>query len=370
MSSQSQIVIQYASAIGLLAALSVPYGLALAQIRPVVLRQIALGIVFGAASMLAMLTSLPVADGVFFDLRSLPVALAGAFAGPISATVCALMAGLVRFSIGGEGTFAGLLTLVLSAGAGLSWRAIVQRVELQSTARLVLLGLVSCLHLTSILTLPHETMMMALELAVPLNVALTMVGAVVVGSMIQREDDAYERSRTLAQESLTDPLTGIANRRGFEQSRRIARAEEADGNALLLIDIDHFKAINDTYGHPAGDAILRQLADRLAASIREGDLLARYGGEEFALHLRALDRSRAEVITERLRRAIADEPFIVDEFSIRVTISAGVHWQPEALQDADWENVIRATDRALFTAKALGRDCVVFTDKAKKLVRA
>ncbi len=370
MDRPSEIIIQYASAIGFLAALSVPYGLALARIKAIVPRQVVLGLVFGTAAVLSMSSPLPVADGVFFDLRSLPVALAGGFAGKVGAIVSAGMAGTVRYSIGGDGAVAGVLTVLISAVAGLAWRAIVDRVALESLARLVLLGLVSCLHLASLIALPPEALAAALDLAVPLNIGLTMIGALVIGSMIQREQDVFQNSRALAQQSLTDPLTGIANRRGFEHLTHAPSPATVEGNALLLIDIDHFKAINDTYGHAAGDVILRQLALRLSNSVREGDVVARYGGEEFAVQLRELDRSRAEAITERLRCVIADEPFVVDDLAISVTISIGVHWQLEALHDADWESVFRTTDRALFTAKALGRDRVVFTDTKKKMLRA
>jgi len=151
----------------------------------------------------------------------------------------------------------------------------------------------------------------------------------------------------------TDPLTKIANRRTFEQTleRELARATRADEHvSLVLVDLDHFKRLNDSLGHQAGDEVLRNTAAALACECREFDTPARYGGEEFAVILPGADHEQAELIAERLRLAVGAAPG-----AVRVTASAGVATYPS--HAADSESLVRAADAALYAAKRDGRDC-------------
>lgn len=165
--------------------------------------------------------------------------------------------------------------------------------------------------------------------------------------------------------SLTDALTGLANRRQFDQvfEREFAHAQRQPAAlALLLLDVDHFKPFNDHYGHPAGDACLRQLADALGATLTRGtDLLCRYGGEEFAVVLPGADAGAAERAAEAVLeaiRALAIEHRWRGDGGDRVTVSIG--WQagvPTTQQrPADW---LALADAALYRAKDQGRNCQV-----------
>lgn len=160
----------------------------------------------------------------------------------------------------------------------------------------------------------------------------------------------------LARQALTDPLTALTNRRGFSErlDAEVGRAHVGGPSfALVALDVDHFKAVNDVHGHSVGDAVLRELAARLEGLRREGDLIARIGGEEFALLLPGTDGSGAGAIAERLRRGVADHPFPV---AGTCTISLGVAlWEPG--DDAD--ELMRRADRALYRAKDAGRDRVI-----------
>lgn len=158
-----------------------------------------------------------------------------------------------------------------------------------------------------------------------------------------------------------DELTGILNRRAFD--RLLAEERERSerfGHSLgvVLVDIDHFKRINDTYGHPGGDGVLREVARRLTAEIRTVDRVARYGGEEFALMLMHTDTLAASVVAMRVCRAIGRTPIAVhDSIPVDVTVSAG-----SAAFPADAPNetaLISAADRALYTAKQQGRNRAV-----------
>lgn len=156
-----------------------------------------------------------------------------------------------------------------------------------------------------------------------------------------------------------DPLTGLANRRHFEEQlqRIIAETDRFGGSgSLVLVDIDHFKNVNDTYGHQAGDQVLRQVARALTEGVRAVDVCARYGGEELAILLPQTSLEGACDLAERLRRAIAERVVKVGSESIRVTASFGVASYPTSVSVR--ESLFPAADRALYAAKHDGRNCV------------
>jgi diguanylate cyclase (GGDEF)-like protein len=159
----------------------------------------------------------------------------------------------------------------------------------------------------------------------------------------------------------TDALTGLANRRYFdEQLRRVLAETDRFGgsSSLILVDIDDFKAINDTYGHEAGDAVLRQLGKILGDGVRAVDICARYGGEEVAILLPQTPINGAAELAERLRIAIADRAVLFEGTPIRVTASFGIAAYPETVPHGDW--LFPATDRALYLAKESGKNCVKY----------
>ncbi|MCU4654028.1 diguanylate cyclase [Roseibacterium sp. SDUM158016] len=159
--------------------------------------------------------------------------------------------------------------------------------------------------------------------------------------------------------AVTDSLTGLHNRRYalFQLERMLARPGR--GVAVMMLDLDHFKGINDRHGHAAGDHVLRLVARRLRAQLRSGDLLARIGGEEFLVALPDADRADAIECAERLRSSIADTPFDVDRDlpATRVTLSVGLALAAAASGESPGSLIDRA-DRALYGAKSHGRDQV------------
>jgi len=160
--------------------------------------------------------------------------------------------------------------------------------------------------------------------------------------------------------SLRDGLTKAYNKSFLTDhlQSEISFAERHDTNlGMVLLDLDHFKEINDTYGHVAGDAILREISDISRESVRTEDVFARYGGEEFAAVLRDIDREGARVMAERLRRLVEQEPFEFEDQTIPVTISAGVATYGDIAPGSPKE-LIAAADEALYRAKESGRNCV------------
>ena len=166
--------------------------------------------------------------------------------------------------------------------------------------------------------------------------------------------------RAQRQAAITDGLTGLRSRRYFEQAlhSEAIRAERSGVEVgMLLLDIDNFKKVNDTYGHNGGDRVLVEVAHRLAGVVRPGDLVARYGGEEFAVLLPGADPERAAEIAERVRRAVAVTPVAVGADRLhRVTVSIGVAGLPSTCADAD--EMVLAADRALYASKHAGKDRV------------
>jgi diguanylate cyclase (GGDEF)-like protein/putative nucleotidyltransferase with HDIG domain len=157
----------------------------------------------------------------------------------------------------------------------------------------------------------------------------------------------------------TDDLTGAPNRRMFDEALgAAAAAAPADGRplGLLILDVDHFKRLNDSYGHPVGDEVLRQLAARLAGAVRDGDLVARIGGEEFAVVAPGAGPEALAALAERCRHAIGGDPFRVGAVTVPMTISAGGACMPVHAHSR--AELTRIADRALYRAKETGRDRV------------
>jgi two-component system cell cycle response regulator len=171
-------------------------------------------------------------------------------------------------------------------------------------------------------------------------------------------DELAHRNAELEQLARTDVLTGLANRRhaddvlrsSIASARRHHRAMSA-----VLVDIDRFKSVNDAHGHAAGDAVLREVAERLSAGLREEDLAARWGGEEFLLLLP--DSPDATVVCERLRASISDRPINVHGL-LELRVSASFGWAPWTGEETG-EALVGRADVALYAAKAEGRNRVV-----------
>jgi two-component system cell cycle response regulator len=154
-----------------------------------------------------------------------------------------------------------------------------------------------------------------------------------------------------------DALTGAFNRKTFEEHLRAACASSTRV-ALVLFDADHFKKVNDTHGHPAGDQVLAEIARRASGVLRHGDFLCRYGGEEFAVLCRSAGLPQAAMIGERLRQAVVASPFAVEALSLNVTVSVGVSAYPTP-EIHTAQQLVGAADAALYCAKSRGRNQVV-----------
>ena len=211
-----------------------------------------------------------------------------------------------------------------------------------------------------------------LQTAASLGTSLTLLMLAGVLWMYRRSERAGRRLVALNDElaycSAHDPLTGLHNRRSFQDRMRTrtgeiaARRDAAD--CFTLLDIDHFKRINDEYGHTAGDAVLVEVGKRLRAAMRESDMVLRWGGEEFLVYSQGVTPSQQPVLVRRILEALAASPVRLDDGTeVRISATAGavslpfdLHDEPGNAHQIDWEQAIALADRALYKGKEAGRN--------------
>jgi diguanylate cyclase (GGDEF)-like protein len=179
------------------------------------------------------------------------------------------------------------------------------------------------------------------------------------GTAVHRAQiDLEEKNRQLDELSRTDPLTELSNRREavaileYECARSL---RASDRFAIALVDIDHFKSINDDYGHDTGDRVLRELALLLRSSLRAQDSIARWGGEEFLMILPQTGTDGARTVAEKVRQAVAERIHQCGDASFSVTVTIGIAIYDH---DASLEQVIRDADESLYRGKDCGRNQV------------
>lgn len=191
---------------------------------------------------------------------------------------------------------------------------------------------------------------------------LSLCVSLLVAFVVQNNSELKVLKSEFENLARTDPLTGIYNRRHFMELaiNEIERtSRNKSGCFIIMFDIDHFKIINDKYGHTAGDKVIREIALRLKEALRSYDLLARYGGEEFIILVTDINQEKAVNLAERIRLNIEEEPFKYKNNRIKVTASLGV---AEASNSRGLNTSIELADKALYMAKEKGRNKTVFLD--------
>ena len=309
-------------------------------------------LVAGLAAMSALATS---------DVRPEPGAALVALAIPIQGLTSLLFAAYSTRGPVPDGTpiYAGFQLgwglMISGAAALLIWRRRPRRITLP---RVPLITMTTTYGLIALLAavMWHSRVFEA----DPLGVSVAWLGILTVLARlhltIRERGTMAAEMRTLAE---TDLLTGLPNRRRFDGHLDEAITAQAGGGpdvAILVIDVDGFKQVNDGYGHPVGDHVLVALADRIGGSLRPADILARVGGEEFAVLIAGVDGESLFEVAERCRHEVARDPMQVDGFDIPVTISAGGASLPDHARSA--EELVRVADRGLYEAKQAGRNRV------------
>jgi diguanylate cyclase (GGDEF)-like protein len=245
------------------------------------------------------------------------------------------------------------------------WRIAPSRWGLMPLAAIIVSahGAVFVVRFFMALFVPNSVAAADIGIAAPLHPLglLEMLGAAVVLSflLLSIAKEAVGNQHRVA--ALLDPLTGISNRRGFtdEVGRMLARAgRNGSWTALILIDLDQFKAVNDGWGHPTGDRLLKALTDTMSEVIRAGDVLSRLGGDEFAVALAESRIEQALVLAERLRRAVAGLKIESGRGEVSFTVSIGV---ASLRGEQSLDTLMGEADAALYRAKSAGGNRVEFS---------
>lgn len=189
----------------------------------------------------------------------------------------------------------------------------------------------------------------------------------VIGYQIGSTLKHFQRFSSIQNIAIYDTLTNLYNRRYFEERLEVETQKAFYGGlplSLIMVDIDHFKRVNDTFGHTEGDKVLYEIALLLKGSVRKKDTVARYGGEEFILILPEAGLGEASMIAERIRRSVENTPFEIGQAQVNLTVSLGISSYPGHRAKTK-EDLIKMADSALYDAKRKGRNQVCIYEKAQ-----
>ena len=300
---------------------------------------------FSGTSILLMQVPTRLADGVFVDTRTVPLAFVTLIYGPVAGLAVTLPVIAYRLWVGGSGVLAAIPSLIgVLLIATLLRRTLLHRPG--SWLPWPWIPVVFCLQGVSLLLLPNGRQLF--EQAYPALLLVNTVGAVVGWGILRERFATLRLTRDWRAAAVTDALTGLANRRQFDEDVRLLEP----GDVLMLIDLDHFKRVNDTFGHQVGDEVLREVASRLTGEGRGRDRAYRYGGEEFAMIFRSVPERAIPNVAERLRSAVSAR--VMPATQARLTVSVGA----VAFSGVSVPTLLARADKALYAAKEAGRDQV------------
>lgn len=353
-----EILIAYLHGLGIMALLTMTYGHICRQAWHVEIKRALIGVCFGLGAVAVMAAPAHFGPGVIVDSRTIIVALGSAFGGFPAALISSGIAIAFRYQLGGAGVLPGMLCVAFAGLIGLFWAGVVKPRVTSIPKRLAVFAAMAPFSLMSMFVLPWNAAVRLLELMFIPNTICSVVAAFVLGALLEKEQASIRSEELLRQRATSDGLTGLANRTMFDEvlSQRLVESEERrSATALLIIDADHFKTVNDRFGHTAGDEVLRRMGLVVKSVIRPEDFAARLGGEEFGIILDTRSPNRAQKVAERIRTAVQFERFEANGQVFRVTVSVGcavarVFETPQSLYEA--------ADRALYLAKENGRNCV------------
>ena len=360
MSTRADFLLSIVNALGVFALVTIAYAYILKYTQTGLLRSTLFGLMFGTGACLAIANTTEFVPGLFIDPRAVMLALAGPFGGLLAASLAAAMTCALRLHDGGVGAHAGVMNILATAALGVLLAKLVigERRPIRFMQMLAL-GFLSNVPLLFILAVPvSNAPELFLRAIGPLTVADT-IGVLVLGKVLCDACSLHRKQERLAVEARTDPLTGLSNRRDFERRLQplLASAHASVSPvSLLVIDVDHFKAVNDTFGHETGDTVLAWMADVIRQHVRNGDLVSRYGGEEIVVAMPGAYGREASIVAERIRRVIEEKGQLDSTGRRRITVSVGV-----STAIAEFATLFSAADEALYAAKARGRNQVVMS---------
>ena len=323
-------------------------------------RQIIYGMILGAGAVIISLQPIMHVNGIQIDPRNLFVGCAAAIVGPVAGLVTFIIAAYTRYYEAAPSASVCIFSLFVAGCAGLAWRHCTRNVKHKHAGHLAILGLTISLSYSSTFLLPREHWQGVFSTATPVLTIINVVGAIVLGGFLEFHRRQKEQEAILRNQASFDPLTWLMNRRAFEASYATSILPNASsGTAFIIVDLDHFKLINDTYGHAAGDRALLSISRSLRTSIREGDLSARFGGDEFVVCLPNISIRDTKRIIGRIRNAMSELGRHELDSDLDLTASFGVSWSEEPLV---LEAAFGIADQSLCEAKVAGKNRTVFSD--------
>ena len=317
------------------------------------------GISGGLLGILLMLYAVQINDTMIIDLRTVPLELIALFFGPMPALISGVLIGLGRillYDLNHVSLVGGLNVVLVAMVCG--W---ISTLNLKPYSKVIWMTLYTQVQTSAIIywLMNGNYQYFWLEL-MPLFWLASCFGVFVFYHFYYHLRSSNEALRGLRSIVSRDFLTGTGNARHFDtqiNAMHERAREEEQSLSLLSVDIDYFKRVNDTYGHAAGDAVLKQLVTLLESHARPGDTVSRNGGEEFSLLLANLDATVATDVAERIRVCVARHAFLIpDAPPITLTVSIGVASYPGHAQGLD--DLIKHADLALYRAKQQGRNRV------------
>lgn len=297
-------------------------------------------------------------NGTMIDFRYIPVMVAGYFGGPLTGIVTSLLAGIyITYQIQSKATIYIALSLIIMGIVSGFFSSYRYRRKLL----LIIPALAGTLIavLTEVFILTNKGMIFRPQNYYILSILYPLAFIFLV-AIFKDMIKINEHRKKLELEATVDGMTGLFNFRYFDASlKRILESATRRSQKLTvgILDIDYFKKVNDTYGHQAGDEVLRQMGDLIQKSLRPFDIAARYGGEEFAIILPECDREDAFNVCERLRENIETKIFTYAGNKIKITASIGVTTFPDCAKVG--QDLVPQSDQALYKAKETGRNKVV-----------
>jgi diguanylate cyclase len=295
--------------------------------------------------------AMPVPGGLAFGFVPVPAAMMGFYRGPWWGLAVGLPLG-IYWSLQ-SGVWAGGLPATMLAGVAIGLLRTTDRDALYHPfPRLWWRALLGFTISGVPLAMAHWGLHVQLRGYLVLIVLLETLAFLVCAQVLGERLRMLLALREATHMAYTDPLTGLPNLRSFEQA--VQRHPDSVPGCLLLLDLDHFKRINDSYGHPAGDEVLRSVAAVIQGQVRAGDIVCRYGGEEFAVLLRECSLAQAAQVAERIREEVAaHSPAVPGGQAVSLTISGGlIRLEP----DAGLKYLFASADRLLYCSKEGGRN--------------
>lgn len=327
------------------------------------------GLLFGIYGIILMYYSFPIDPRFFADLRHLAIVVIASYLGWLPSLIAGVLIALGRLILFGMSASSAI------AGAGMLLIGIIcgtlSRTHWGRLSKMLLMSVSSMLVLLCIMwmNIPdhHKVYTVFTE-----HLIISMLATVVIYMLTEYINTSNQLFLQLKKNAETDYLTSLHNLRQFEQllSERFLEAQHfSERLGVLVVDIDHFKKINDTYGHAAGDAVLQQLSKVMREHSRSFDEVSRNGGEEFSVLVPEATIDETAAIAERIRAAVADHIFVLEDGTkIRITVSIGVAVHPDTIRSKNARELLQQADRELYRAKDSGRNRVCSAPEINDLI--